>query len=555
MKIQYRNIYEMLKKEKISIPELNLFNNRGIAIRILHWQPKGVISFSEDEGFICKEEKQEKKAHAFVELLLEDKIDIGITPEYCFPWKELENIFSCSELRPKKGKLWCLGMEGINAQVFDGFIKKARQYSDVHMILEDMEEMNLNRFFSCLVYLFSVPNKLVCVIQFKTTAASDHWMELEAQGLSYGNVIYYFKDAKTNHCLFSFICADALHQEINNIKIEVNYQNCIILHPQLNPKPLHDSFSQMRRNFLEYSQNAIKIISVNWAKGTSIQFENKADDFKILESYSACYYSKKIGADILRKLVVSNKSKGMNMTKDGYIYIWYMPDNEHCMQYLIDCFGNNLISNANASHNEPKADKYYEISEETSLWVEGNVCGRCNIDWEWLNEEFGIDKCTQDNCAVLKLHQFFSILFGGKFSDNVDRKNGSIIFQQDDQLEDGVIKKRERGEFINAALKAGNVPAKFNEIKKGSYKWILDDKGNFVIEQNQEPICVVYADSKNTIIIERRIMEFQQLMGRAALDRMLLYYLTAGGIKYYEEFYNTEINDPNLTHAVGTIIE
>lgn len=136
----------------------------------------------------------------------------------------------------------------------------------------------------------------------------------------------------------------------------------------------------------------------------------------------------------------------------------------------------------------------------------------------------------------------------------MDRKNGGIIFQQNDELEDEVIKKRERGEFINNALKEGNVPAKFNEIKNSSYKWILDEKGNFIIEQNKEPICVVYADSKNEIIVERRIMEFQQLMGEAALDRMLLYYLTGEGIKYYERFYNTEINDPNLTHSVGTII-
>ncbi len=555
MGIQYRNIFEQLKKRKISTPELNLFNNRGIAIRILHWQPNGTLSFCEETGFVCKEQRHEKKARAFVKLLIEEKVDIAITPEYCFPWKELENVFSDSELRPKKGKLWSLGMEGINSQMFEEFIRKAEQRSDIEIIVENMEELNLNRFFSCLVYLFSTSSKLVCVIQFKTTAASDHWMELEAQGLSCGNTIYYFKSEKTNHCLFSFICADVLHQEINNIKNEVNYHNCIILHPQLNPKPLHDTFSQMRRNFLEYSQNAIKILAVNWAKGTNIKFNDKIDDFRISESYSACYYSKKISADILGKLVKTNRSRGMNMTKDGYIYIWYMPDNEHCMQYLIDCFDNNMISNANGSHNEPKADRYFEISEETCSWVDGNACGRCNIDWEWLNDEFGIDKCTPDNCAILKLHKFFSILFGGKFSDNVDRNNGSIIFQQDGQLKDDVIKKRERGEFINAALKEGNVPAKFNAIKKGSYKWILDEKGNFVIEQNQEPICVVYADSKNNIIIERRIMEFQQLMGQAALDRMLLYYLTAGGIKYYEEFYNTEINDPNLTHAVGTIIE
>ena len=404
MKIQYQNVYEILKSREIDIPELSLFNNRGIAVRLLHWQPKGILLFDEEEGFICKDTEHEKKAESFIKLLLENKIDIGITPEYCFPWKILKSIFINRDMHPKKGKLWCLGMEGISSKEFDDFVLEVHQDSGLHMIYEDMDEMNLNRFFSCLVYLFTVSNKLICIIQFKTTAASDHWMELESQGLSYGNVIYYFKDEKTNHCLFSFICADVLHQEINNIKNEVNYQNCIILHPQLNPKPLHDTFSQMRRNFLDYSQSAIKIISVNWSKGTSVKFNDKIDDIEILESYSACYYSKRMGVDILRKLVLLNKRKGMDMTKDGYIYIWYMPDNEHCMQYLIDCFNNNLISNAAGIHNEPKADKYFEISKETNLWISGNACGRCNIDWKWLEEEFGIDKCVQkqEGCAVLK---------------------------------------------------------------------------------------------------------------------------------------------------------
>lgn len=554
MKIRYENVYELLKKRKINIPELSIFNNRGIALRILHWQPKGTLLFNEDEGFACKENEHEKKAESFINLLLNNNIDIGITPEYCFPWKSLESIFENKNMHPKKGKLWCLGMEGISSQMFNNFMNRIEQYADIHIISESMEEINLNRFFSCLVYLFTASNRLICIIQFKTTAASDHWMELESQGLSCGNVIYYFQDVKTNHCLFSFICADVLHQEINNIKNETNYQNCIILHPQLNPKPLHDTFSQMRRNFLDYSQNAIKIISVNWAKETNIKFDDRINDIKILESYSACYYSKKISENILRQLVVSNKSKGMDMTKDRYIYIWYMPENEHCMQYLIDCFDNNLISNATSSHNEPRADRYFEISDDTYSWVVGDACGRCNVDWQWLREEFGIDKCTPDDCAILKLHKFFSILFGGQFNDNVDMKNGRIIFQQDDVLKDDVIKMRERGNFINNALKMGNVPPKFNEIKNNSYKWILDDKGNFIIEQNKEPICVVYADSMNTIIIERRIMEFQQLMGESALDRMLLYYLTEEGIKYYEKVYNTDINDPNLTHAVGTII-
>lgn len=554
MKIQYQNIYELLKKKRIDIPELNIFNDRGISIKILHWQPQGTLLFSEDEGFVCKENEHGKKAEAFVKLLLDNKIDIGISPEYCFPWKVLESIFSNKNQRPKKGKMWCLGMEGISSQMFDDFINRSKQYLDVEMIMEKLEDMILNSFFSCLVYLFSVPNKLICIIQFKTTAASDHWMELEANGLSCGNVIYYLKDEKTNHCLFSFVCADVLNQDINNIKNVTNYQNCIILHPQLNPKPLHDTFSQMRRNFLDYSQNPIKILSVNWSKGTNIKFDNKIDDIEILESFSACYYSKNINEDILRQLVISNKSRGMDMTKDGNIYIWYLPDNEHCMQYLIDCFGNNLISKSIGSHNEPKADKYYEISEENYLWKDGNACGRCNIDWQWLKKEFGIDECTQDDCAVLKLHKFFSILFGGKFIDAVDRNNGNIIFQQGNELKDDVIKKRERGEFINKALKEGNVPAKFGEIKNSSYKWILDDKGNFIIEENGEPMCVVYADSENTIIIERRIKEFEHMMGKEALDRMLFYYLTAEGIKYYEKFYNTEINNPNLANTVGEIL-
>ncbi|MDO4340832.1 MAG: hypothetical protein Q4C91_22585 [Eubacteriales bacterium] len=522
--IQYKRINDLLSEREIKFPELSIFSDRGIAIKVSHWQPEGILSFVQGTGIRCSSEEHSQKAEQFIELSENENVDIALTPEYSLPWSVLEKIFRTKELWPGNGKLLCLGMEGISYKDFSDFKSAWDDRTELVIVTEDLGELFRNQFFSCVAYVFCASKKLICIIQFKTTAASDKWVELESRGLTTGNVIYYFQDTKTNHCLLTYICADALNQGISSVKEQVNYQKCIILHPQLNPKPLHDSFCQMRKDFLNYSQGNIRIISVNWSKNTVIKRENGEKDITITDSYSACYYGKTMGAEALTELLVKNKASGINAARDEYISIWHMPSNEHCMLYTIDCFDYRNLSNATGKHNEPLGYSYLEYSEKDKKWLSGSVCEKCNIDWKWLNEEFGLAKCVSDHCDVALLHKFFTILFGGNLYDDVSLRSGlsGVVFRKLTSEDYDLIRKRERGRYVNEALKNGNVPEKFRWIKDKQYKWVLDKRGNLERCKEDKPISVVYVDSESEAWIKKGIMEFQRLMGEAATDRMLL---------------------------------
>lgn len=251
MKIEYKDIREALKERDIfEFPELGIFISKGNIIKVAQWQPKGMLTFCEQNGFLSKLREHEEKCQKFLDYALKSRADIVVTPEYSTPWNLLQQCLDSKDKVPKSGKLWCLGMEGISCDHLEAFRNEYQDAEHICLIIEDLDALNQNAFFSCVAYLFRVGRELICVLQLKTAAAADAWAEFEAGGLTLGHVIYYFSDETKRNILFSFICADALNQDVIIGKNQILYQQCLILHPQLNPNPLHDSFNLMRKNFL-----------------------------------------------------------------------------------------------------------------------------------------------------------------------------------------------------------------------------------------------------------------------------------------------------------------
>lgn len=286
MSTKYVSVQEKLKKEKVNYPEFGVFCARGNVVKIAQWQPAGELAFSEKQGFYCKSNGHAKKGLEFLRSAVDAKADLVITPEYSLPWQVLEDIVLNRTVEPRNSKLWCLGMEGISFDNLEAFLNKYNSGDNLRIIVEDLDGLNPKSFCSCIAYLFCVGKKMICLIQLKTTPASDKWVELESGGLTVGNSIYYFTDKENRNCLFSYICADALNQDI-------------------------------KRNFFDYSQHSIRMIAVNWSKGTVLKLENK--DISIEESYSAFYDNKSVEDDILAELIKKNKMKGVNLAKEKYI--------------------------------------------------------------------------------------------------------------------------------------------------------------------------------------------------------------------------------------------
>lgn len=554
MSIKYVSVQEILEEKEIKYPAFGVFNSRGNVIKIAQWQPLGELGFSTDKGFYCKSGKHIKKGLEFLKSAVEQNADLVITPEYSLPWEILEDILQEGTVALKNGKLLCLGMEGISFNALVDFCEKYDSKDNLCVIVDDLEDLNQKSFCSCIVYLFRSQNEIVCLIQLKTTAAADRWVELESGELTLGNTIYYFCDDRKANCLFAYICADALNQDINKVKEEINYQQCIIIHPQLNPAPLHESFCQMRRNFFDYSEHSIRMISANWSKDTELKDEGIA----IQESFSAFYDNETVDMDTLTKLLTRNKSKGIDLVKQNYISIWHMPNEEHFVVYSIDEFRTHFLNRATSEHNEPISNAYFEYNETDEEWQSKSICERCSIDWEWLKKEFQLEKCNDTDCCIVKLYHFFAILFLEGTFQGLELHDGlrKIIFLKEYKNVEEIITLRERSKYINEALQSGNIPEKFSHLKEKNYVWILDKRGNLAYKDRQEgenPICIAYVDCENEDIIKRKISDFEKSMGKDILDRLLVYFLTGNGLKFYDKFYNLNINNPVMTHPSDLI--
>lgn len=554
MRIGYTNIREELEKKGIqSFPELGMFLNNGNVIKVTQWQPKGELCFTDEEGFKSTLPEHEDKCRKFLQYASEASADIVISPEYSTPFSTLKYILDNKKDGPKSGKLWCLGMEGISCSDMEKFVEEVGEKEHVCLIIEDLQELNQNHFFSSMVYLFRAERKLVCVCQLKTTAAADKGVEFESRGLTLGHTIYYFVDENRRNYLFSFICADALNQELIMNKEQMPYQQCLILHPQLNPKPLHDSFNLMRQNFLDFSNKTVRIISVNWAKNTCAKCK---DDTEVTtsQSYSAFYNNRVLSDKDMTELLVKNKPKGIHFAKKDHVNIWYMNETEHVVSYSIDSFESNNLNNVAATHQEPVGNKYLEYNQEQKAWESKFGCVACPIDWEWLKEVFNLEQCDCRNCGVVALHLFFAILFcQNKYADlNLDKEQSAVVFNTNEEAIEEIIRFRERSKSINEEIQAGNLPTKFSDLLERGFHWILDSEGNLIYNDGCDKLCVACVDVENEDVIKKRIAQFERLMGKAATDRLILYSLTGKGWKCYEKMYNTSINKPELTHSMDT---
>lgn len=139
----------------------------------------------------------------------------------------------------------------------------------------------------------------MCILQLKTSPASDSEVNLESASLTTGNCIYFFDD-EHNHGLVSYICADALNQDIVTQRKDIQNSEVIILHPQLNPKPMHASFQQMRKNFLDYAERKIRLISVNWARETLIEYGDDSEiEIEAIYKFNKKFYAKYIIINLL----------------------------------------------------------------------------------------------------------------------------------------------------------------------------------------------------------------------------------------------------------------
>ena len=189
MGIKYTNMQSFFKKKELDISKLGFFNTKN-TIKVSYWQPSGNIRYTRNEGFKCIEEEHKDKARQFIRSIKRDKAEIAITPEYSLPVSILEDILDdkTKELHPAWGKLWCFGIEAISSAEMKRICSKynEEEHDDIQFIVENLDILNDNYFYSCVAYIFLGAKKVICVLQLKTTPAADKDMTLESNALTLG---------------------------------------------------------------------------------------------------------------------------------------------------------------------------------------------------------------------------------------------------------------------------------------------------------------------------------------------------------------------------------
>lgn len=310
MGIKYIHLNKCLEKEGIEIPQFRTCSMNSGAYKLMRVQMRAEFTYSCEGGPVVHSLEHDEKCRSVLEKARNEYVDLLLFPEYCISYKLLRNMVQEQDLWPEKNSLWCLPCQGIGRKDFYEFLEESKAQGIVVIadaVKEKMIEKNcyfVNAMFYCFISFDSEDEKkLVLVPQLKTHCMADPDYECEAGGMTLGSALYVIGGERDN-CIVTLLCADSLNNEIQweKLRNECGGKSLTILHPQLNTKPKHDTFSGIRHKIFEYCQDAIHI-TCNWAKGTRLIGDDSESEIRIELSWSCIYYKYK------------DKQKGENRIK------------------------------------------------------------------------------------------------------------------------------------------------------------------------------------------------------------------------------------------------
>ena len=93
------------------------------------------------------------------------------------PIEIIEEIIDGSEVRPEKGKLWCLGVEGIAKKDYELLIDKWNKIQDITFVYP--QTINMSKHINALFYFFqTIGNKLAVVYCRSASPVSNNHLRI-----------------------------------------------------------------------------------------------------------------------------------------------------------------------------------------------------------------------------------------------------------------------------------------------------------------------------------------------------------------------------------------
>jgi hypothetical protein len=425
--VEFKKVSEIVNDSTI----INICTSKAESIKVLEWQPYGEFEANTNVGVRLEDQVFIEKARKFIHLAKEICSDIVLTPEYCFPYKVLDEIIDNKSMWPEKGWLWCFGTQGDSRAGFMKRLELWAQSSDV--IVEDYAFKSLESriFISPLIYLFKRNDDRLCILpQLKIGTMKDPWHDFEADGLCKGSTIFIFDLCGNKVCknvFLSVICADVSYNIADSLSNNDNIpQDSITLfHPQLNPNPRHIDFRSARNDLIYKNGKQTRIITLNWAEDTKTYVNNKRILF--MRPFSAFYIksSYKDQDEGHRTLRRRNFKKGtfFAYNRETNTDIWYSHRFEHCKLFYIKKGYYASGSSAVTGWEEPDTKQSYVFDLQSSEWKPDNLPCRYNMDKIIYSRGSEYDypltlcnqnspTCTLEDCCVDKCDFFFSLCFG-----------------------------------------------------------------------------------------------------------------------------------------------
>lgn len=360
-------VEDELRAKGLKNPSLSILTEGDQLASAFFLQPKGDVKADANGIGSSDEVIAAIKFESFMKLSIERNAALVVSPEYFCPWIVLRKIGS--EFIPSINALWVIGLASITVELLNNFVGENNQIKWVFSLPAGTPEKFLNP----LAYIFRTEDdtgnlQTVVLLQFKTKPMVDTTLQLERRHMLEGNKIYQFRNSANSIHLSSIICSDALDFDPTSFFPQWPHLPHILIHPQLNPNPIHTLFRDYRTRWSRLQGDKKQVITLNWARGSQIN----GNTSNIEEFGRSCFYTKDnpifgIGDH------VSNHGSGFYYSYDkDRVHAFYLNFEEFVFETQIGKVGRSNVNAASANLACPSVIAY--------SWNQSNWVRATNVD-------------------------------------------------------------------------------------------------------------------------------------------------------------------------------
>jgi hypothetical protein len=379
----------------LGLPRLNALIPNVADYKAMLFQPEGQLAVS--SGGVANKDRARASVQfgSFLDEAHRAQADLVVCPEYSMPWDVLVDKLGAG-LCPRPGELWVLGCESAT-------------HDEIRTIKSELEPLGVpisellpsvpDRFVSPLIYIFwapalddAAPARLVFLVQFKTHPMS-HPTNFEVDNLQCGTTLYRLTGPGKSIRLVSIICSDAL--DFKDEQAGEIYDDCLIIHIQLNKDPRNVEFRRYRDKLLKFPDDVTELLCLNWAADIVSWHGETRENWNNVAG--SAWYSKSRKFDLNDATITANHRRGL-------YYTWLKPLQFHAtfFNYLPAIFEltcskvfDHQVAAISSRRRGPQLQSVKRWDAATSSWVIQNAA---NDGFEAIVSEAGPAEADLKTC-------------------------------------------------------------------------------------------------------------------------------------------------------------